>query len=256
MNRTEEIDGQLAEYDGEGRVLAKATAPACPLKSKIGGQALIEGVMMRGLDKCAMAVRVPEGTIDVEEWPLKPSPFMRVVSKIPVVRGVFNFVVSMIDGFHCLSKSAEKAGMDTEEGEPSRFEKWLDKVFGENLMKAVTSVGVVLGLVLAIFLFVFVPSLLVKGLDMLVPLGGWKAALEGLIKMAVFISYMALVSRMKEIARVFEYHGAEHKTIFCYESGLPLTVENVQKQSRFHPRCGTSFLILLLIVTACGFESG
>ena len=222
----------------------------CPIKSKIGGQALIEGVMMRGLDKAAMAVRLPGGGIDVEEWPLVTGKFMRVITKIPIVRGVFSFVSSMVTGFQCLSKSAEKAGMleDDGEAEMSRFEKWLDKTFGENLMKFITGVGTVLGVIMAVVLFVFIPTLVVKGLDMLIPLGWTKGLIEGLIKIIIFVTYLAFVSRMKEIKRVFEYHGAEHKTIFCYEKGLDLTVGNVGKQSRFHPRCGTSFLILIRCV--------
>lgn len=243
------------QVNEEVRNAVKEETPLCPIKSKIGGQALIEGVMMRGLDKAAMAVRKPDGEIDVEEWPLEVSPFIRVVSKIPVVRGVFNFAISMIDGYKCLTKSAEKAGEGLEEDEElSKFELWLTKTFGDNLTKAVTLVGTVLGLVLAIVLFLLVPTMIVKGIDMLVPLGGWKSLIEGVIKMVVFVSYLALVSRMKEISRVFEYHGAEHKTIFCYEKGLPLTVENVQKQKRFHPRCGTSFLILMLIISILAFS--
>lgn len=241
----------------EGLPAAEAApAAGCPIKSKIGGQALIEGVMMRGLDRAAMAVRVPSGEIDVEDWELKPSRFMRGVSKIPVVRGVFNFVSSMVTGFQCLSKSAEKAGLadGDETGEPSRFEQWLDRTFGDSLMKVITGVGTALGIILAILLFVFVPALLVKGLDSLVPIGGFKGLLEGVIKIGIFVAYLALVTRMKEIQRVFEYHGAEHKTIFCYEKGMPLTVENVRRQSRFHPRCGTSFLILILIVSILVFS--
>lgn len=229
--------------------------PACPIKSKIGGQALIEGVMMRGLGSAAMAVRLPDGTIDVEEWPLNPSAFMRGVSKIPVVRGVFSFASSMITGYKCLSKSAEKAyGDDLVEEEPSKFERWMTDKLGGHLMTVITTIGVVLGVILAIGLFVFIPTLIVKGLDYLVPLGGWKGLIEGAIKMVVLVGYLAIVARMKEIKRVFEYHGAEHKTIFCYEKGLPLTVENVRAQKRFHPRCGTSFLILMVIVSVLVFS--
>lgn len=228
----------------------------CPIKSKIGGQALIEGVMMRGIDKAAMAVRQPDGEIDVEEWELNPSGFMRVITKIPVIRGIFSFGSSLITGYRCLMKSAEKAGLEDEDGseEKGRFELWLEKTFGENLMKIVSIIGVILGLCLAIVLFMIVPTLIVKGIDMLVPLGGWKALLEGVIKMGIFVAYLALVSRMSDIKRVFEYHGAEHKSIFCYEKGLPLTVENVKAQSRFHPRCGTSFMILILIISILVFS--
>lgn len=215
-------------------------------KSKIGGQALIEGVMMRGLDKVAMAVRVPSGEIDLEEWELKKAP---AISKIPFLRGMYNIVDSLMTGYKCLSKSAEKSGIDEDEDyEPSKFEKWLEKKLGDKLMGVVTIVGTALGAILAIGLFMFVPTLLVKLLDSVFPLYGFKAIIEGVIKIVVFIAYLALVSKMKMIKRVFEYHGAEHKTIFCYENELPLTVENVKKQIRFHPRCGTSFLFIVLIL--------
>lgn len=220
-----------------------------PIKSRIGGQALIEGVMMRGLDKSAMAVRQPDGEISVTVSPLNVSKAMQVIGKIPIVRGVFNFVQSIVLGYRSLGKSAEIAGLEEAEGEPSRFEKWLDRVFGDHLMKVITSVGMVLGVAACILLFVLLPSLIVKGLDMLFPLYGFKSLIEGVLKMGIFIGYLALVTRMKEIHRVFQYHGAEHKTIFCYENGLPLTVENVRKQIRFHPRCGTSFMILMLIIS-------
>lgn len=221
-------------------------------KSKIGGQALIEGVMMRGINKGAMAVRLPDGEIDVEEWELKkPS----VWTKVPIIRGIINLVTSLLSGFKCLTKSAEKSGIDDEEGyEPSKFEKWLDEKLGDKLMGIVTVIGTVLGVILAMVLFMFIPTLLVKLLDGVLPLGGFKGIVEGIIKITVFVAYLALVSRMKMIARVFEYHGAEHKTIFCYENELPLTVENVRIQSRFHPRCGTSFLIIVLILSILIFS--
>ncbi len=221
-------------------------------KSKIGGQALIEGIMMRGLDKASMAVRKPDGEIDVETWELKkPSVF----NKIPVVRGTVNFIQSMTMGYKCLSKSAEKAGLDDDENyEPSKFEKWLDDKFGDKLMGMVTIVGTVLGVIGSFLLFMFLPSLIVKGIDMFIPIGGFKALVEGIIKIIIFVIYLSLVAKMKEIRRVYEYHGAEHKTIFCYENGLPLTVENVRKQSRFHPRCGTSFIIIVLILSIMIFS--
>ena len=220
-----------------------------PIKSKIGGQALIEGVMMRGLDKSAIAVRKPDGDIDLSVEPIKVGKAMKIINKIPIVRGVFNFVQSLTLGYGSLGKSAEIAGLEDEDEEPSKFEKWLEKTLGDNMMKVIVGIGMVLGVAASILLFFFVPSLIVKGIDMLWPIGGFKSVVEGVIKMVLFIGYMVLVSRMKEIRRVFEYHGAEHKTIFCYENGLPLTVENVKKQSRFHPRCGTSFMILMLIIS-------
>lgn len=220
------------------------------IKSRIGGQALIEGVMMRGLTHTAMAVRKPDGTIDVSKEAIHTSNALRIAGKIPIVRGVVMFVQSIVTGYRYLAKSAEISGMAEEEEEPeSKFEQWLTKVFGEHLMKVLMGTSMVLGLALCILLFILAPAFIVKGIDMLVPLGWTKSLLEGIIKMAIFIGYLAVVSRMKEMKRVFQYHGAEHKSIFCYENGLPLTVENVRKQKRFHPRCGTSFMILILIIS-------
>ena len=221
------------------------------IKSRIGGQALIEGVMMRGITHTAMAVRKPDGDIDVSMEEIHTRKGIRIASKIPIVRGVVMFVQSIVTGYRYLAKSAEISGMaDEEDGEPeSKFEQWLTKVFGEHLMKVMMGISMVLGLALCILLFILVPALIVKGIDLLIPLGVFKSILEGIIKMAIFIGYLAAVSRMKEMKRVFCYHGAEHKSIFCYENGLPLTVENVRKQKRFHPRCGTSFMILILIIS-------
>ncbi len=226
-------------------------AGICPaIKSKIGGQALIEGVMMHGLGEAAMAVRLPDGSVDVETWTETPGRFFKAVTRVPFLRGIFNFISSMVTGYRCLSKSAEKSGLDLEDGEPGKFERWLEKAFGDQLMKVVAGAGMVLGVLAALALFLWLPALAVKGLSSLVSIPGFLMnILEGVIKLALFLIYMLLVSRRKEIRRVFEYHGAEHKSIFCYENGLELTVENVRKQSRFHPRCGTSFLILILIIS-------
>ena len=217
-------------------------------KTSIGGQALIEGVMMRGVGKAAMAVRLPDGTIDVEIEKTKLAKDKNVVFRIPFVRGVFNFIDNMLFGYKYLMKSAEKSGLDIEESE-SKFDKWLEKRFGDKLMKAVSGVAMVLGVVLAVALFVLAPMGIVWLVERIVPLGGFKTLIEGIIKIAVFIGYLALVSRTKDIQRVFEYHGAEHKSIACYEAGEELTVENVKKHKRFHPRCGTSFLLIVLIVS-------
>lgn len=225
-------------------------------KSKIGGQALIEGIMMRGVRKSAMAVRMPDQTIDVEIWETeKPDAKFRTLKKIPFVRGIFNMVESMAVGYRCMMKSAEKSGLDLEEDEePGKLESWLLKHCGENLTKYVTYLGAALGVVLAVLLFMLLPSWAVWGLDKLVPIGGFKGLLEGVIKIVIFVAYLALISQMKDIRRTFEYHGAEHKTIACFEAGEELTVENIKKQSRFHPRCGTSFLILVLIISILVFS--
>ena len=217
-------------------------------KTSIGGQALIEGVMMRGVGKAAMAVRMPDGTIDVEIEKTKLTKDKSVVFRMPFVRGIFNFVDNMIFGYKYLMKSAEKSGMDLEESE-SKFDKWLEKHFGDKLMKVVSGISMVLGLVLAVGLFILAPMGIVWLIEKVVPLGGFKTLVEGIIKIAVFVGYLALVSQTKDIQRVFQYHGAEHKSIACYEAGEELTVENVMKHKRFHPRCGTSFLLIVLIVS-------
>ncbi len=226
-------------------------------KSKIGGQALIEGIMMRGVRKSAMAVRLPDQKIDVEIWDTeKPDAKFKTVKKIPFVRGIFNMVESMVVGYRCMMKSAEKSGLDDleEEEETSRLEQWLMDHCGENLTKYVLYAGAALGVILAVVLFMLIPSWAVWGLDKLVSIGGFKGLLEGVIKIAIFVLYLGLISQMKDIRRTFEYHGAEHKTIACFEAGEELTVENIKKQSRFHPRCGTSFLILVLIISILVFS--
>lgn len=226
-----------------------------PIKSKIGGQALIEGIMMRGLDKTSMAVRLPNGEIDVEKWDSGDLVHPKWYRKIPLVRGCVNMVESLIVGYKCLMKSAEKSiPDDEEEEEPSKFEQKIESIFGDKLFKIVGIIGTILGVVLALLLFMYVPMLIVKGISYLVPLGGWKTVIEGIIKIIIFILYLWGVSRLKDIRRTFEYHGAEHKSIACYEAGEELTVENIKKYRRFHPRCGTSFLLIVLVISILVFS--
>lgn len=219
-------------------------------KSKIGGQALIEGVMMRGIDTAAMALRLPTGEIETETWEIKNGKNPPWYRKYPFIRGPFNFVTSLVDGYKCLSKSADRA-MEFEDEEPeTKFEKWLDEHIGEKLMPIVMTLGVVLGVALAVVLFMWLPSFVSSLIGKVVPINSVvKTIIEGVLKIIIFVLYMALTSLMKDIRRTYEYHGAEHKTIACYEAEEELTVENVKKQCRFHPRCGTSFLILTLIVS-------
>ena len=219
-------------------------------KTSIGGQALIEGVMMRGPQKIAMAVRKPDGDLQVDVW---DAPKKTVWNRIPIVRGVVNMVVSLMDGYKCLMKSAEISTQGLEEEEPSRFEKWLDEKLGDKMTKAVSVISAVLGFGVAILLFTFLPAFLGGLLKGVLPRWGL-SLFEGLLKIALFIGYLALVSLMPDMKRMFQYHGAEHKTIFCYEAGLELTVENVRKQRRFHPRCGTSFLIIALVLSILVFS--
>ena len=221
-------------------------------KTSIGGQALIEGIMMRGPKMTAMAVRNPEGEIVLEKWETEVS-LKKGVRKIPFVRGIFNFIDSMRFGYKCLMRSAEIAGLEEEpkKTEETEVKEKKDSSVGMTLLMIFS---VVLGVVLAIGLFVALPTFLYSLLAKFVPFLSednrfLKSAFEGVLKVLILIGYLAAVSLMKDIRRTFMYHGGEHKTIFCYESGLPLTVENVRAQRRFHPRCGTSFLILMILVS-------
>lgn len=228
--------------------MSNNTEKKCSIKSKIGGQALIEGIMMRGIDKASMACRLPDGSIDLEVWAVKGGKNQPWYKKAPFIRGSFNFVSSLIDGYKCLGKSADKQAEDDDEEELSKFEKWLLDKLGDKLMPVIMILSVVLGAALAIGLFTFLPIVVVKLFDDIIKNSFVLSLIEGVIKITLFVAYVALVSRMKDIHRTFEYHGAEHKSIYCYESGEELTVENVKKQTRFHPRCGTSFILITLIV--------
>ena len=216
--------------------------------TSIGGQALIEGIMMRGPETSAMAVRNTSGEIILEECETKGKDRPRFC-KLPFVRGLFNMYDSLTFGYKCLMRSAELSGLDEEEAKkkdkkPSRW----DKLFEKLLMPIAT----VLAVVLAFGLFLYLPMQLWKWLAAGIPSIAdsyfLRACFEGVLRIIVFVLYVWATSLMKDIRRTYMYHGAEHKTIFCYEAGLPLTVENVRGQKRLHPRCGTSFLILVLIV--------
>ena len=202
--------------------------------------------MMRGPFLTSMATRMPDGSIEVETWDTHKSGKTPWTRRAPFIRGIFNMVDSMVVGYSCLMKSAEKAGV---EEEPTKFDKWLEEKLGNNLMKVLGGVAVVLGVALAAVLFIFIPTGLSSLLKPLLGAGIGLSLIEGLIKVIILVGYMWLCSRMKEIHRVFEYHGAEHKSIACYEAGLPLTVENIRPQRRFHPRCGTSFLFLVVFIS-------
>ena len=211
-------------------------------KTSIGGQALMEGILMRGPEKQSIVCRLPDGTLKTKIEDVKPAP------KTPFVRGIHIFISSLYNGMNALSYSA---GLQPEESqeEPSKFDLWLEKKLGsEAAEKAVIALAVILGVALAVGLFVLLPAFLFELLPDRLNLV-LRCILEGLIRIVIFLVYLWLASRMKEIKRVFSYHGAEHKTIFCYEKGLELTVENVRKQSRFHPRCGTSFLVVIMIIS-------
>lgn len=202
--------------------------------------------MMRGPFLTSMATRMPDGSIEVETWDTHKSGKTPWTRRAPFIRGIFNMVDSMMVGYSCLMKSAEKAGV---EEEPTKFDKWLEEKLGDNMMKVLGGFAVVLGVALAAVLFIFIPTGLSSLLKPLIGAGIGLSLIEGLIKVIILVGYMWLCSRMKEIHRVFEYHGAEHKSIACYEAGLPLTVENIRPQRRFHPRCGTSFLFLVVFIS-------
>ncbi len=284
-------------------------------KSKIGGQALVEGIMMKGAFRGAMACRLPNGEIDLETWEIpvqlktdpktgKVKPVLPWYRRIPFVRGSVNFVAQMIDGYRCMMRSAEKqvdeeldafvlwkkkqkidklpeeeqfsrfdawmreqekplegeklkerwdyyqtATQYYEAEEPSKFEKWLDDKLGDKIFDILMVIVMVVSVALSLGLFMWLPKQVVGWITPLTENRVLRSVAEGLMKMAIFIGYMAVTGFMKSIRRTYEYHGAEHKTIACLEAALPLTVENVRKQKRFHPRCGTSFIFLVLFIS-------
>ncbi len=214
-------------------------------KTLIGGQALIEGIMMQGPDKRSIVVRGPEGIVTKVE-PLKKK---TGILKWPLIRGVVSFGSSMVSGVKALMYSAEFFP-EEEDAQPSKFDQWLEKKLGsEKMEKAVISFSVFLGALFSIALFILLPTLLSGLFDRWIHNAVIRSLIEGVIRIAIFMGYMILVSRMKDMRRVFSYHGAEHKTIRCYEAQLPLTVENVRPQTRLHPRCGTSFLFVVVAIS-------
>lgn len=218
----------------------------------VGGQALMEGIMMNGPEGKAMALRLPDGSISVEKKTFTSIKDKNKFFGIPMVRGIVNFVEALIFGYKCLMESAEKTGMDVEEEENmSKLDRWISDHFGEKMMKVIGAISMVLGFALAFALFVWMPSFLFDAINKLTGerITMLRTIFEGLLRMIIFVIYMFAVSKMKEIKRVYMYHGAEHKSIFCYESGEEMTVENVRKQSRFHPRCGTSFIFVMIILS-------
>ena len=226
----------------------------CRKKTSIGGQALIEGIMMQGPKGAAMSVRLPDGTIETEELKVKHLRDKFKPAGLPLIRGIVNMVESLLFGFKCMEKSAEKIGLDddTDPEKMSKLDKWISDHFGPKMMAVITGISMVLGVALAFGLFFYLPTFLVDVIDkyLIKPdFATLHPLFEGLMRMIIFVAYIWVVSRVPDIKRVFMYHGAEHKSIFCYEAGLPLTVENVKKQKRFHPRCGTSFIFVILIIS-------
>ena len=223
-------------------------------KTTIGGQALIEGIMMRGPEKDAIVIRGKDGlTLEVNPRKVrKPGSF----ATWPFIRGAVNFFDSQVVGVKALMRSADLAPEEyTQEEQPSKFDLWLEKKLGnEKFQQYVIGFAVFLGMAMSIGLFFLLPMVIGSLFDRIITSTLGLNLLEGLIRMVIFMAYMILVSRMNEMKRVFSYHGAEHKTIRCYEAGLPLTVENVRQQTRMHPRCGTSFLLVVMVIPILVFS--
>ena len=232
--------------------MAKKEPQGChtPYKTTCGGQALIEGIMMQGPERRAVVVRKPDGLLDITTSPVKKR---RGLTKLPFIRGVFVFCGSMVNGVKALMHSAEVSDDGTgEKEELTGLDKWIAEHFSEEKAASlIITIAAVLGIAFSVGLFILLPTA-VTGLIGLAWTGmplWFRAVLEGVLKVVIFLLYLFLCSRLKEIHRVFEYHGAEHKTIYCYENRLELTVENVRKQPRHHPRCGTSFLFVVIVVS-------
>ncbi len=218
--------------------------------TSIGGQALIEGILMKSPEKTALCVRLPDGSIDTSYMAEKRLSQKSKFFGLPIIRGVVGFVESMLQGYKALMISADKSGFaDLEEENNKKEDAKDDNAF----LNIVMVIGAVLGVLLAVVLFMYLPRLCVSGIEWVfgtnITSPILRSGIEQLIKLAVFVGYVWAVSFMKDIKRVFMYHGAEHKTIFCYERGLELNVENVRQQKRFHPRCGTSFMILMILIS-------
>ena len=220
-------------------------------RTSIGGQALIEGILMRGPERQAIVVRDQEGNLVEKVEDLKLIKDRYPILGVPLIRGTVNFLDSMVKGVKALMYSADFYP-DEEAAQPSKFELWLEKhLSSKKLESVVIGLAVVLGVGLSVFLFMVLPTLLTGAILHVFPaFPMWgRNLVEGLLKIVIFLMYLVFCSRQKDIYRVFQYHGAEHKTIFCYEAGLPLTVENVRIQPRHHPRCGTSFLFVVIFVS-------
>lgn len=221
--------------------------------TSIGGSALIEGIMMRGPKKTVVAVRTAPDKIETEDLEVKTLSSKSKLFRVPFIRGIAGMIDSLKLSYKSLMLSANKVidSVEVEEEKMSKFEKWLNDKLGEKLMNVIMTIASVLGVALAVVLFIWVPSLLYGLLQPLHPVFDnqlLRSTFEGVLRIALFLGYIILVSQMEDMKRVFMYHGAEHKTIFCYEADEELTVENVRKHKRFHPRCGTSFMIIMLLL--------
>ena len=221
--------------------------------SGIGGQAVMEGIMMRNGSEYSVAVRKENGEIEVKKETYKGVGSKCKLFRLPFIRGIFSFVDSLVLGMKSLTYSASLYMEDGEEEEPGRFEKWLQKKFGDKAEKVIMDLTMVISIILAMGIFMVFPT---WGSTLMKPLLGngiWMALFEGVLRIAIFIAYVGLISLMPDIKRTYMYHGAEHKCINCIEHGLPLTVENVMKSSKEHKRCGTSFLLIVMVISILFF---
>lgn len=222
--------------------------------TSIGGSAVMEGVMMKGPKEIATAVRKSDGEIVIDKKEISSLVTKYHVNKVPIIRGVFAFFDSMISSIKALMWSAEFFEVEEEEEKKSKFDMWLEKKFGEKLKNAVIYFSLFISLIFSIALFFILPNLITGLVAKFIDNNALKTLIEGVVRIMIFLSYIILVSRMNDIKRVFQYHGAEHKTIFCYEAGLELTPENARTMSRLHPRCGTSFLVFVMIISIVLFS--
>ncbi len=235
--------------------MAKDTSKNCceQFKTVIGGQALIEGIMMRGPEKDAVVVRGKDGLsveVNLRKLPPEKSPL-----RWPLIRGVYNFFDAQVSGVKSLMRSADLSPEEGEAEESSKLDQWLEKKLGdEKFQKYLIGIAVAMGMGMSILLFFLLPMFAVSFLDRWITSNLGLNLVEGAVRICIFMTYIILVSRMQEMKRLFAYHGAEHKTIRCYEAGLPLTVENVRQMTRLHPRCGTSFLLVVMVTSILVFS--
>lgn len=225
--------------------------------TSVGGQAVLEGVMMRGPKELATAVRTPDGHIEIEKKPVNLLSVKWKINKIPILRGVFSFFESLYTGVSCLMFSAKFfEDEETDKETMSKFDKWLLEKGGDALLNIVMFISVIFSVIIGVGLFMLLPNFLVGFAKDFYPTTPviLLNLLEGIVRITFFVLYIYLTSLVKDIKRVYMYHGAEHKSIFCYEHGDELTVENVKKYPRFHPRCGTSFLFIVMIVSIILFS--
>ena len=223
-------------------------------RTTIGGQALLEGILMRGPEKQAIVVRGRDGLITkVEELKLVKDKYP--ICGVPLIRGVVNFFSSLVEGIKALMYSADCLPEEEQAAQEDKLDQWINRHFeAEQAKKLILGTSLVLGLVMAVALFMILPYAITRLISAWTDSAVIKNLIDGVIRILIFLIYLWLVTRMKDIRRVFEYHGAEHKSIHCYEKGLPLTLENVRPQPREHPRCGTSFLFVVMIVSILVFS--